>query len=242
MDQKNPLIFDIARGSVVDGPGIRTVVFLKGCPLRCVWCQNPESQEPGPEIMFYPEYCLKCGNCEKGCDFLARRIVGKYYDPPELGKLLLRDRSFYETSNGGVTFSGGEPLLFINYIRAVAEILKREKIHLAVETCGYFDYRQFEREILPFVDFIFFDIKIIDPVKHQKYTGKSNELIFDNFEKLLTSGVKLVPRVPLVPDYTDTEENREQIEQFFRRFQVGNYYFLPYNSMGMEKRQRLGTK
>lgn len=237
---KTPLVFDIARGSFVDGPGIRTVVFLKGCPLRCFWCQNPESQSSNIETSYYPEYCIHCGNCNKGCDSLARRIIGKYYPPDELSEIIMRDEVFYETSEGGVTFSGGEPLMFVDYLWEVSHIIKKKDVHIAIETCGYFDFEIFEERLLPFIDLILYDIKIMDPVKHKKFTGKSNESIIRNFKELQEKNVTVIPRIPLIPDYTATEENLSQIAEFFRQLDICDYQFLTYNPSWIEKRKRLG--
>lgn len=242
---KMPLIFDIARGSFVDGPGIRTVVFFKGCPLRCLWCQNPESQLLEAETLFYPERCIKCGNCKTGdgeCNSLARRTAGRYYPPRELAQIILRDKVFYETSSGGVTFSGGEPLLFIDYIYEVVKVMEEEKIHISVETCGYFDYRRFKKKLLPLIDLFLFDIKIMDPLKHKEYTGKSNEIIIRNFKKLLEAGVEVLPRVPLIPGFTATEENLSRIARFFSRHNIKEYTILPYNPSGLDKWGRLGKE
>jgi pyruvate formate lyase activating enzyme len=241
-----PLVFDIARGSFVDGPGIRTVVFMKGCPLRCRWCQNPESQKPGKETLFYPENCIGCGQCETGgdeaCNSLAKRVAGQYYPPKKLAQLVTRDRVFYQTSSGGVTFSGGEPLLFIDYIHEVAQLLHEEEIHIAVETCGYFDFEKIEDTLLPLIDLFLFDIKIMDPVKHEEYTGKSNEVILRNFEKLAAAGVNMTARIPLVPGFTAVEENLSQIAAYFLRRKVAGYALLPYNPSGLKKWERLGKQ
>ncbi|MCK4760567.1 MAG: radical SAM protein [Candidatus Aminicenantes bacterium] len=251
---KSPLVFDIARGSFDDGPGIRTVVFLKGCPLRCLWCQNPESQRPGVETFFYPEKCIDCGDCEGPlngsgkCDSLARQIIGRYYSPQRLARLILRDKVFYETSGGGVTFSGGEPLLHLDYLYEVARLLKVEQIHMAVETCGYFDYEKFAGTLLPYIDLFLFDIKILDPGKHKAYTGKSNEIILQNFEKLLTAGKEVQPRIPLIPGFTATEENLSQIAGFLASLKdeagadnkkIKEFVLLPYNPSGLDKWKRL---
>lgn len=242
---RKPLIFDIVRGSFVDGPGIRTVVFFKGCPLRCRWCQNPESQSPEAETLLYPERCIECGNCKKEggeCNLLVRQTAGSYYPPRELARMLLRDRVFYETSLGGVTFSGGEPLMFIDYISEVARILRPKKIHMAVETCGYFDYDRFAEKLLPFIDLFLFDIKLMDPVKHKKYTGKSNDVITRNFAELVKTGAHVLPRVPLIPGFTAEEKNLSQIADFFSRQKIKTYSLLSYNPSGLEKWQRLGKK
>lgn len=240
----SPLVFDIARGSFVDGPGLRTVVFFKGCPLRCLWCHNPESRQAQAETFFDPEKCIGCGNCAKGdsCNTLARQTVGVYHPPWKLARLILRDRVFYQTSSGGVTFSGGEPLLFIDYIFEVAKILKREAVHMAVETCGLFDFDAFAAKLLPLIDLYLFDIKVMDPLKHKQYTGKSNAVIIQNFKKLLAVGARVIPRVPLVPGYTATKENLRRVADFFLAHDVTDYRLLPYNPSGLKKWQRLGKE
>jgi pyruvate formate lyase activating enzyme len=237
------LIFDIARGSLEDGPGIRTVVFLKGCPLRCPWCQNPESQSPDAQTLFNPENCIDCGACRQGgeCNSLARRTAGSYYPPDELAQLILRDRVFYETSQGGATFSGGEPLLFIDFIYEVARLIKKEKIHIVVETSGYFNYPHLEKKLLPLIDLFFFDIKIMDPGKHIKYTGKSNRLIIRNFERLIAAGAAVLPRIPLIPGFTANKENLAEIADFFIRHHIKEYALLPYNPSGLDKWRKLGA-
>lgn len=238
----SPLVFDIARGSFVDGPGIRTVVFFKGCPLRCVWCQNPESQHPGPEVLFYPEYCIKCDQCKSGCNSMARRTAGQYYPPGKLARMILRDETFYHVSNGGVTFSGGEPLLYIDYIHETVNYLDRDTIHIAVETCGHFDFKKLEKGLLSRIDLFLFDIKIMDTAAHEAYTGKSNERILRNFKTLREAGAEVLPRVPLVPGFTATEENLSRVADFFVEQGVERYSFLPYNPSGLKKWERLGKK
>lgn len=237
-----PLIFDIARGSYEDGPGLRTVVFFKGCPLKCAWCQNPESQNPEPELMFYPERCIKCGNCAVQCYTRARQTVGQYYSPETLTKLIARDKLFYETSSGGVTFSGGEPLLHTQYLSCVCPLLKGENIHMAVETCGFFDYETFRNSILPYIDLYLFDVKIMDPVKHIEFTGKSNELILRNLLNLIEAGKNVIVRTPLIPGITGSEENLSQIREFLVCHRIEKHVLLPYNPGGEEKMKFLGVR
>ncbi len=236
------MIFDIAHGSLEDGPGIRTVVFFKGCSLRCRWCQNPESQSPEAQTLYYPENCINCGACRQGgeCHSLARRTAGAYYPPAELAQHILRDRVFYETSQGGATFSGGEPLLFIDYIYETARLIKKENIHIVVETSGYFNYSHLEKQLLRLIDLFFFDIKIMNPGKHKIYTGKSNGLIIRNFERLLKAGAAVHPRIPLIPGFTADRENLAQIAEFFARHNIKEYSLLPYNPSGLDKWRRLG--
>jgi pyruvate formate lyase activating enzyme len=237
-----PLIFDIVRGSFSDGPGIRTVVFLKGCPLRCLWCHNPESQNPRPETLYHPEKCINCGKCENGCYSMARLNIGQYISPVKLAQIILRDKVFYKNNSGGVTFTGGEPLLFMDYISEVAKQLKHDNIHIAVETCGYFDFDKFKERLSPFIDLILYDIKIIDPDEHKNYTGKSNEIILDNFRELIDLGINILPRIPLIPSYTATEENLSHIAELFKSNKIFKYSFLPYNPSGIDKIRKLNKK
>lgn len=265
-----PLIFDIYRGSFDNGPGIRTTVFFKGCPLRCVWCHNPESMESYQELAFYPEHCLKCRECHKVCPrqaiFLegnirinrARcnlcgycvkicptgvfKIIGQYYPVDKLVEFLLLDKVFYQVSGGGITFSGGEPLLFIDYLSEILKALKQEKIHTAIQTAGYFSFKEFADKILPYLDLVMFDLKIFDSDKHKYYTGYDNKVILDNFTRLLTAKVSVIPRVPLIPDITAVQENLISIAEYLGKYSCRNYSLLPFNSGGISKWERLGKE
>jgi len=238
---KDPLIFDIARSSFVDGPGVRTTVFFKGCPLSCPWCHNPESQSYKEEIMHFPEDCIHCGNCEKGkdCFTLARRIIGKHYFPEQLAKIILEDKSYFKASGGGVTFSGGEALSFIGYLSRVLPILKNQNIHTAIQTCGYFDFNQFVLDIAHNIDVIYFDFKIMDNDIHQQFLGKSNHVILDNFVNLLQHNITVVPRIPLIPNFVATEKNLDALAEFFLEHKVKYCEFLYYNINSQEKLARL---
>ena len=242
MISEYPLVFDISKGSFVDGPGIRTVVFFKGCPLKCIWCQNPESQNPEQEIFYYPEECISCGNCREGkkCYSGARQTVGKYYKPDDLINRLLEDKAYYDVSGGGVTFSGGEPFLHLEYLKEILYRLKKEKIHTLIQTCGFFSPEIFESDILKYVDTVYFDLKIFDSEKHKQYTGLSNELIIKNFIRLLEEKIKILPRIPLVPEITATEKNLVQINDFLNRHKINKCQLLPYNTTGLDKWNRLG--
>jgi len=264
-----PLIFDIHHFAFDDGPGIRTTVFLKGCPLSCVWCHNPESERPGPEIAFYPQQCIGCGHCKticsqhavsfenpdrimrtrctgcgrcsEECPAAALKIIGKYYSPNDLIDILLRDRIFYDTSGGGVTFSGGEPTLYTDYVSEVMQELKRNEVHVAIQTSGMFDLFEFKAKLLPFIDLIFYDIKLFDSREHEYYTGQSNKQILSNLVELCKeSGVAIVPTIPLVPTITATAENLTRIAEFLGSTGCSTYELKPYHPGGVSKRLMIG--
>ena len=237
-----PLVFDVATGSGVDGPGLRTVVFFKGCPLRCAWCHNPEAQRRESETLRDPERCIHCGRCAQGCFSGARRIVGQRFSPRHLGATLAQDKVFFEVSGGGVTFSGGEPLLFIDYLAALASQLAAEGIHVAVETCGIFDLDHYRKVLAQLVDLVLFDIKILDTVEHRRWTGAGNETVQRNLEALAKDGAKLVLRVPLVPGITATETNLRAIARLAARLDIGPVKLLPYNPSGLTKARRLAGR
>ena len=259
-----PYIFDIARGSCVDGPGIRTTVFLKVCPLKCIWCHNPESNSVLPELNWSagkcaycneclencpssaitsivnhevdPEKCILCGECVSNCNYNVIQKIGKNYSPDQLVELLLRDKAYYETSGGGITFSGGEPLMHMSYLEKVCSQLKENLIHLAVQTSGYFNYRLFKEKIQPFVDLIYFDIKIMDRQKHFDYTGKFNDIILENLDHLLIEKrQKIIVRTPLVPGITDTQANLKAIKSHLLNLHIDGYELLAYNPSANNK-------
>lgn len=241
---KDPLIFDIAQGSFVDGPGVRTIVFFKGCPLSCPWCHNPEAINYQQETMFFAQKCIQCGNCQKGMDCFtnARKQVGKHYGQKELVNILLEDAGYYTASGGGVTFSGGEAFGFPYYLGQVAGLLKKEGIHICVQTSGYFDYEKVCEQVLPHIDEIYFDFKIMNENSHKKVLGKSNRLILENFVRLSEEQVKLVPRIALIPGHVATAENLDALALFFVEHQVKTCQFLYYNPCGDAKLVRLGRK
>ncbi len=172
---------------------------------------------------------------------MALKVVGKYYSVDELIEELMKDRVFYETSKGGITFSGGEPALHADYLNKVLKELKKNNIHIAIQTSGMFNMAEFRTKLLPFIDLIYYDIKIYDSRKHQEYTGISNDQILDNFVQLLKgSDTAIVPRVPLVPGITATRDNLIRIADFLRDAGCSKYELLPYNSGGIEKRLSLG--
>ncbi len=206
MTNNLPLVFNIIRGSTVDGEGIRSVVFMQGCPLRCSWCHNSESWE-------------------------YESSEAKYYEPSVLFEFLMRDSIYYKVSNGGVTFSGGEPISHISYISDVAKMLHAKNVSIIFETCGYFDYQYFQELLLPYTFGLLYDIKIMDEKNHIKYTGTSNKLILENLKNLINTELEIIPRTPLIPGITDTPQNLDAISSFLKSINLEKkHVLLPYNA------------
>jgi pyruvate formate lyase activating enzyme len=264
-----PLVVDIKRHSLEDGPGIRSVVFFKGCPLRCTFCHSPETQDPGPEIAFSPSECISCGACAEACpqgavdlEFPGRiirdrcdrcgacaeacpgkglRLIGTHYTVETLAGILLRDAPYYRHSGGGITLSGGECTMFPEYAGALLDLLKAEGMHITLETSGYFDYGAFSRHILPYTDLVYYDIKIIDTDEHKRYTGKDNGRILSNFRRLLTEpSTEVHARLPLVPDITATRQNLSSVIDFLCETDAESFSLLPYNPLGIAMWEQLG--
>ncbi len=267
------LIFDIKRNCTEDGPGIRTTVFFKGCPLSCVWCQNPEGIRRAPGISFdraacrpsecgvgcvavCPERslrmaeslqvdhasCTRCDRCFSVCPPRALEPVGYWISLDELVYRVLIDQPFYRTTKGGVTLSGGEATQQMRFVGSFIRRLKQEGIHTAMETCGFFDWDRFRNMVLPHLDLVYFDLKLIDDAASRRYTGQSNRLILANFRRLLAEAKdRLVPRIPLIPGITDTEENLAALARFLRRYQVASCSLMPYNPMWQDKLEHLGV-
>lgn len=252
------LLFDIVRNSFVDGPGIRTTVFFKGCNLHCAWCHNPESQSRKPQMLFYAEKCNDCGKCRAvcptpnnctlcgKCTFYcpadARKICGKEYTPEEVLEEVVKDKPFYKNSGGGVTFSGGECMLQIDALEALLKLCKEAGIHTAVDTAGDVPFKYFER-ILPYTDLFLYDIKSMDDATHRKYTGASNKRILDNLRQLLKHGCKLWIRIPVIPGVNDTGKEMEKIRDFLANFPTPERIeLLPYHALGEHKYAALGKE
>lgn len=257
-EQLTATIFDIERCSFVDGPGIRTTVFFKGCNLHCAWCHNPESQSAQPQMMFYQDKCTGCGKCKTvcptpgkctlcgKCTFFcpvdARKVCGKDYTVDEVFAQIEKDRAYYETSGGGVTFSGGECMLQIDFLAEILKKCKESGIHTAVDTAGHIPFAQFEK-ILPYTDLFLYDIKVMDPAKHKKYAGVENTLILENLKKILLSSAKVWIRIPVIPGVNDTEEEMLSVKTFLSQASTPEKIeLLPYHAMGENKYRAIGKE
>ena len=239
------LIFDIKEFSVNDGDGIRTTVFFKGCPLRCIWCHNPEGLSPAPELYERREGCLSCGLCRAACEHedcapFGRcihvcpknliRPVGRTWESEALAKKLLSQAVLFSETGGGVTLSGGEPLLQADFCAALAGEL-RGRVHLAIETSGYAAREDFVR-VASLCDLVMMDLKLMDDGSHRRYTGVSNRRILENAAWLKESGIPHIFRTPLIPEITDTEENFRAISAFVGKDRIE---LLPYNTLAAAK-------
>ncbi|MBI4831295.1 MAG: glycyl-radical enzyme activating protein [Candidatus Lindowbacteria bacterium] len=263
------LVFDVQHYSLDDGPGIRTTVFLKGCPLSCKWCQNPESIKPEPEIGFRAERCIGCGACRKTCPnnaiafdstdridrirctvcgacaevcpSRAMFVVGKRYSVPKLLEEVQRDTAFYEESGGGVTLSGGEPTLQIDFIVAFVRACKEAGLNTAIETNGLTPSGSL-RKLLPYLDGIYFDLKIINPVEHRRLTGADNRQILENARMLAECGAPVNFRLPLVPLMTANKDNVRAISAFLTEVGAKEIELCPYHENWVTKLVWLGRR
>ncbi len=251
------LVFAIEEFSVFDGPGIRSTVFLKGCPLRCEWCHNPEGQDFSNQILRSPNGCLGCGACEKeavkekggllfseasinACPRGLLRYCAEAYTPEALCARLQKNVPMLNASGGGVTFSGGEPLASPTFLLESLALLKG-KTHRAVQTSGYCSSEIFKK-VLDNCDFMLFDVKLVNEALHEKYTGVSNAIILENFKTLARSHTAFVIRIPLIPTVSDTEENLRGIAALLREYGVGYVELLPYNKMAGAKHKLVGMR
>jgi len=248
-------VFSIEEFSTYDGPGIRMTVFLKGCPLRCMWCHNPEGQRFEKEMARSPNGCLECGACLRMGEKLTgvpclvpesaavcpRHLVrqcGEDYTPEELVAKIEKNLAILNMSGGGVTFSGGEPLCHAEFVIACMRLLKG-RTHRALQTCGFAPAETFQR-VLAECDYVLYDLKLMDDAKHRHYTGVSNEQILKNYRTLAASGKGLCTRIPLIPTVNDTEENITATARFMRECGVSYVELLPYNKMAGGKYLMLG--
>ncbi len=265
-----PLVSNIQRFSVDDGPGIRTTVFFKGCNLRCAWCHNPECISSGLSIQLVKNSCTGCGKCASVCErqvhvfedmqhklnrvncigcgkcayycpSSAITITGKEYTPEQLIKEVLKDRMYFETSGGGVTFSGGEPMLHPEYLKRVLRLAKEIGLHTAVDTAGNVPFSSFGM-VMPYTDLFLYDIKLWDEKKHRQATGVSNQLILDNLKNLTEAGANVFIRTPVIMEWNGYLEEFDKISSFLADLKkpVQLIQLLPYHSYGVGKYEMLG--
>lgn len=264
------LIFDIKRYAINDGPGIRLVVFFKGCNLNCVWCHNPESISPAPEKMFSPGKCIQCGSCvetcpenaitltEQGikfdeslcsmcgkcaavCPTKAIEISGKKMTAEEIMAIIEKERIFFDQSGGGVTFSGGEPLLHPELLLQLLEECRLRKIHTAIDTAGNVRTETLLK-VAEMADLFLYDLKLMHPGLHKQWTKSGNNLILPNLEALANAGAKIIIRIPLVGGVNDTIENIEETARFIAQLhgESKEVHLFPYHSIAQNKFMRLG--
>lgn len=263
-------VFDIQRFSLHDGPGIRTTVFLKGCPLRCLWCHNPESQRADAQIGYDPERCVDCGACVPACPLDLHSLtaagdhrfdragcvacgqctaacpqdaleqIGRKMTPDEALAEVVRDRAFFESSGGGLTISGGEPLAQPDFVVALLEGARAEGIPTAVETSGQVAWKVIER-VLPLVDLFLYDLKESDPARHRELCGADSAQIHDNLRRLHQAGARILIRLPLVPGYNARDEHFDGVAALLAELpNIEGVEVMPYHRLGTGKRERLG--
>jgi pyruvate formate lyase activating enzyme len=260
------LIFNIMRFCLHDGPGSRTTVFFKGCPLCCWWCHNPEGQTAQPDLMFFENRCVLCGECLETCPHGAivkednvmrtteacracgacvdacaagaRELAGRWMTVPEVLDEIEKDRLFWDESGGGVTFSGGEPLLQPNFLESLLDACRARDIHTAVETCGYAQ-RNLLLRLSSKIDLFLFDLKLLDAEKHHANTGRGNDSIVGNLRALVQAGRDIIVRYPVIPEVNGDEENVKQMVKLLRTLGLRRIHLLPFHPIGAEKYRRL---
>jgi pyruvate formate lyase activating enzyme len=265
------IVFNIQRYSINDGPGIRTLVFFKGCQLRCLWCSNPESQKLSNEVSYIRKICLLCqrcvqncpndslrlenkniltdfqkckvcGKCVEVCPVNARKIEGKEYTVKELFELVNKDEVFFKTSGGGLTISGGEPFGQFEFLLKFLIKCKSEGLNITIETCGYTEWNKL-KSVLPYIDLFLYDIKHMNPKLHEQYTRVDNNKILNNFKKLITLKARVIVRFPLIPGYNDDKKNLNEMVKFLNGVNYRDeLHLLPYHRLGSNKYQHLSRK
>ena len=265
--QEKGVVFDIQRFSVNDGPGIRTIVFLKGCPLSCLWCCNPESQRRETDVMYDAKKCIGCGKCMKACQHGAigpgnetwvdrskcvgcgecvnvcptgaLTLKGEVMTVSEVIHVLRRDAHYFRKSGGGITLSGGEPLMQWKYARELLKACKAQGWDTAIETTGYGSDEAIEA-VIPYLDLVLLDCKSTDPTVHKRVTGVSNELIQKNSRKIVSMANKVIIRVPTIPTVNASEEEFHRIAEYAKSLGVDTVHVLPYHTLGQSKYEMLG--
>ncbi len=260
------LVFNIMRFSLHDGPGIRTTVFLKGCPLRCWWCHNPEGLLPRPEVIYFEERCIRCGDCIRACpeealrldggvihdpslckrcgecvdacSSGARQLAGRWMSVPDVVAEVVRDEVFFDESGGGVTISGGEPLMQAAFVGQLLAACRARRIHTVLDTCGLAD-SNVVRWVSEWVDLFLYDLKLMDSEKHQRFTGVKNDLILDNLRTLAEIGSKVIVRIPIIPGVNDEDADIAAMSVFLTRVGLRQIDLLPYHRIGSDKYDRL---
>ena len=257
------MVYNIQRMSTLDGPGLRTTIFLKGCPLRCLWCSNPESQLPFPQLMIFEnlctgcghcaeacptgavtsngrtfnrdtELCTNCGACVEGCPSNARVMSGEVLTVAEILEIVRKDALFYQNSGGGVTFGGGEPTASGEFLIELLRACRNEGFHTCVDTCGFCSEDRF-KQVIEVTDMFLFDCKHMLPLQHKLLTAQENTLILANLRSALTSNAEVRIRMPLIPGKNDSEENIAAMAKFLKEFDQMNVDVMPYHAFGRNK-------
>lgn len=265
------MVLDILRFSLHDGPGIRTTVFLKGCPLSCNWCHNPESQSYKPQLSFDSSKCTNCldciplcpvhalsaasgklavnfglcngcGDCVQSCTTDALKIYGRQRTTDDVISIVLKDLAYYKKSGGGMTISGGEPMAQFEFTLDLLKAAKRNGIHTCIETCGHAPTERFS-QLLNYVDVFLYDCKETDPATHKRVTGVSNRLILENLDFLYAQKTNIILRCPIIPGMNDTEEHLSGIRSLEKKYpNLTAVEILPYHNMGKNKAGRIGAR
>ncbi len=264
------VIFNIQKFSIHDGPGIRTTVFLKGCPLKCEWCSNPESQEfsvqilwddrkcdkqlkcmsvcedksinlVNNQILINPQLCTLCDKCIKACPNQALSLSGETKEVEDIVNICLQDKDFYEESEGGVTISGGEGMSQAEFLKDLVARLKKEKIHLAIETTGFVQTEVF-KDLSNRFDLLLFDMKHHDSTQHKKYTGVNNELIIQNLRYAIQNNINTLVRIPVIPDVNNSLDDAEKFSKLLNKIGVQRVQLLPFHQFGEKKYDMLNRE